>query len=347
MKAILFDQFCKIPELVEAPTPIPSRSAVVVKVEATGICRSDWHGWMGHDNTITLPHVPGHELAGTIEVVGSGIARWKVGDRVTVPFVCGCGDCVECRAGDHQVCRNQFQPGFTAWGSFAQYVAIDYADQSLVRLPDGMNFSEAASLGCRFVTAYRALVDQGKVAAGDWVAVHGCGGVGLSVVMIAKAKGANVLAIDVSDDTLSFAQNLGATAVLNVRTAESVVEEIVDVTNGGPHISVDAVGTTSAFQNSLRSLRRRGKHIQVGLLTEGESIQKFAADALIAHELEIIGSHGIQAHKYQEIFSLIEDSGLDPKMLVTDRIALTEAPHYLATFDKKEKPGITVIDRFA
>ena len=97
---------------------------------------------------------------------GKQVTRWRAGDRVTVPFVGGCGHCFECHSGNHQVCEQQFQPGFTAWGSFAEYVAIDYADTNLVRLPDEMEFATAASLGCRFVTSFRAIVDQGRVQAG-------------------------------------------------------------------------------------------------------------------------------------------------------------------------------------
>ena len=186
------------------PTPTPQ--GVVIKVEATGLCRSDWHGWMGHDPDITLPHVPGHELAGSVQAIGSQVTRWRTGDRVTVPFVGGCGHCFECTSGNHQVCEHQFQPGFTAWGSFAEYVAIDFADTNLVRLPPELDYATAASLGCRFVTSFRAIVDQGRVRPGEWVAIHGCGGVGLSAIMIASAMGANVIAIDRADDKLAFAE---------------------------------------------------------------------------------------------------------------------------------------------
>ena len=158
-----------------------------MRVKATGVCRSDWHGWVGHDKDITLPHVPGHELAGVVEAVGRDVRKWKRGDRVTVPFVCGCGECPQCQAGHQQVCDHQFQPGFTHWGSFAEFVSIHRADLNLVALPESLAFDTAASLGCRFATSFRAVVDQGRTSAGQWVAVHGCGGVGLSAVMIANA----------------------------------------------------------------------------------------------------------------------------------------------------------------
>ncbi|HLP67358.1 MAG TPA: alcohol dehydrogenase catalytic domain-containing protein, partial [Rhizobium sp.] len=194
MRAMYYEAFEKMPEIRVLPDPTPTENGVVIKVEASGLCRSDWHGWMGHDPDIRLPHVPGHELAGVIAATGRGVMRYKVGDRVTVPFVSGCGRCGECRSGNQQVCEAQFQPGFTHWGSFAEYVAIDYADQNLVHLPEEMDFATAASLGCRFATSFRAVADQARVKGGEWVAVHGCGGVGLSAIMIAAALGANPIA---------------------------------------------------------------------------------------------------------------------------------------------------------
>lgn len=195
MKAVVFEQFSTPPTIQQVPDPTPEPHGVVVKVMANGVCRSDWHGWMGHDPDIRLPHVPGHELSGVVEAVGKDVTKWRVGDRVTVPFVGGCGTCLECHAGHHQVCDHQFQPGFTHWGSFAEYVSIHYADVNLVALPDTLTFDTAASLGCRFVTSFRAVVGQVRVSAGQWVAVHGCGGVGLSAIMIASAAGASGFAV--------------------------------------------------------------------------------------------------------------------------------------------------------
>ncbi|MGG7612714.1 alcohol dehydrogenase catalytic domain-containing protein, partial [Streptomyces sp. ZG43] len=180
MRAVVFERFGERPEVRELPDPAPSPEGVVVRVEATGVCRSDWHGWQGHDPDIALPHVPGHELSGTVAATGARVTRFKAGDRVTVPFVCACGTCAACAQGDHQVCENQTQPGFTHHGSFAEYVALDHADTNLVALPDGLAHPTAAGLGCRFATAHRAVTVQGRVAPGEWVAVHGCGGVGLS-----------------------------------------------------------------------------------------------------------------------------------------------------------------------
>ena len=206
MKAMFYDAFRKAPEITTLADPTPTADGVVIKVGATGLCRSDWHGWMGHDPDIRLPHVPGHELAGEVVAAGRDVRRFRVGDRVTVPFVSGCGRCAECRSGNQQVCPDQFQPGFTHWGSFAEYVAIGYADTNLVPLPEEIDDATAASLGCRFATSFRAVADQARTGPGEWIAVHGCGGVGLSAIMIATALGASAIGIDLSDDKLELAR---------------------------------------------------------------------------------------------------------------------------------------------
>ena len=193
MRAIVYEKFQGPVSVQNVTDPSPKDHGVIIKVSATGLCRSDWHGWMGHDSDIELPHVPGHELAGIVAEVGKDVKNFRLGDRVTVPFVCGCGSCRECRSGNHQVCDYQTQPGFTHWGSFAEYVALDHADINLVAIPDQIADVTAAILGCRFITSFRAVVDQGKVQGGQYVAIHGCGGVGLSAIMIANALGAEVL----------------------------------------------------------------------------------------------------------------------------------------------------------
>ena len=157
MRAVVFEEFAGPATVRDVPDPVAAPHGAVVRVEATGLCRSDWHGWAGHDRTISLPHVPGHELAGVVEAVGEDVRGWRQGDRVTVPFVCACGACGQCASGNHQVCERQTQPGFTQWGSFAELVALDHADVNLVALPDAVDAVTAAGLGCRVATAYRAV----------------------------------------------------------------------------------------------------------------------------------------------------------------------------------------------
>ncbi|MCG8636635.1 MAG: zinc-dependent alcohol dehydrogenase family protein [Desulfobacterales bacterium] len=344
MKAIKYEEFRGTPELVRLPDPEPGGDSVVVKVRATGLCLSDWHGWMGHDPDIQLPHVPGHELAGDIVATGKNISKWKVGDRVTVPFVGGCGGCPECHCGNHQVCDHQFQPGFTHWGSFAEYVEIHYADINLVRLPEELGYDVTASLGCRFVTSFRGVVDQGRVSPGQWVAVHGCGGIGLSAIMIATALGANVIAVDIADDKLELAKKMGAIHTINSRTVSDTVQAVRDLSSRGAHVSIDALGHPETCYNSVANLRKRGKHIQIGLMTGDSSSPKVPMSQIVANELEIYGSHGIQAHRYDAIWEMIKTQKVKPEMLLGKTISLKEAIPALMTMDRYENHGITIID---
>jgi D-arabinose 1-dehydrogenase-like Zn-dependent alcohol dehydrogenase len=339
MIAVSYSAPQTLPVLGTRPDPDCPRDGVVVRVRATGVCRSDWHAWMGHD-PVALPHVPGHELAGEVASVGGGVRRWSPGDRVTVPFVCGCGVCGYCRAGDSHVCPEQTQPGFTGPGSFAELVAIHAADTNLVRLPDAMDYVTAASLGCRLATAYRALVTHGRLAPGQWLAVHGCGGVGLSAILVGVALGAQVVAVDVSAAARQRAVDLGATAVPH----DGAVSAIRQVTGDGADVSVDAAGTPSSAVASVRCLRRRGRHIQVGLLFGDQSTPPLPLDLVVAWELSVHGSHGMPAHQYGDLLRLVMDGTLDPALLVGRVIELRDAPDALVAMSRPpETTGMTVV----
>ncbi|GAA3126002.1 zinc-dependent alcohol dehydrogenase family protein [Streptomyces rameus] len=344
MRAVVFERYGEPAGVREVPDPRPAPHGAVVRVEATGLCRSDWHGWMGHDPDITLPHVPGHELAGVVEAVGGLVARWRPGDRVTVPFVCACGTCPSCAAGDQQVCERQAQPGFHHWGSFAEYVALDHADVNLVGLPDDMAYATAAALGCRFATAFRAVVRQGRVSAGEWVAVHGCGGVGLSAVMIAAASGARVVAVDTSPGALELARTCGAAECLDATAVPDPAARVRELTGGGAHLSLDALGSPATCAASVNGLRRRGRHVQVGLLPSADGTTPVPLARAIALELELLGSHGMAAHAYPGMLHLVRTGVLRPGLLVTRTITLDAAPAALAAMDTAPGAGVTVIE---
>src|SRR4051812_22384956 len=330
------------PRLVDVPDPQPPAHGVVVAVAATGICRSDWHAWQGHDADVVLPHVPGHELAGTVAAVGTGVTRWRPGDRGTVPFVNACGTCEQCASGEHQVCTRQTQPGFTHWGSLAGYVALDAADVNLVAVPAELDLATAAALGCRYATAFRAVVQVGRVRAGEWVAVHGCGGVGLSAVQIAAAAGARVIAVDVSAAALDLARELGAEHAVDGGT--DVPAAVAELTGGGAHVSLDALGAAVTCENSVRSLRPRGRHVQVGLMPPALGRPAVPMDAVIARELQVLGSQGMAAPAYPELLGLISAGRLEPRRLVTRELALDDAGAALAEVGRR--PGIAVVTSF-
>jgi|SRR5579863_806922 len=346
MRAVIYEQFREPLSIRNVSDPVPSDDGVVIAVKATGVCRSDWHGWMGHDPDIRVPHVPGHELAGEIASTGRSVSRWKVGDRVTVPFVCACGACRPCRSGNQQICDQQFQPGFTHWGSFAEYVAIQRADLNLVGVPEELSYDTAACLGCRFATSFRAIVDLAHVTQGQWVAVHGCGGVGLSAIMIAQALGARVIAIDVADNKLEFARSIGAEATLNAREQANIPAAVGELTRHGADVSIDALGSTETCFNSIACLAKRGRHIQIGLLAGKSGRPNLPMDQVVAKELEILGSHGMQAHRYPAMLELIRAGRVQPARLVTRTISLEECISALPGMARDSCVGVTIINSF-
>jgi alcohol dehydrogenase len=342
MRAVVFDGVGQLPSVREVPEPECPPGAVVVAVRATGVCRSDWHAWRGHD-PVALPHVPGHELAGEVVRLGDGVERVRLGDRVTVPFVCGCGVCEFCREGNAQVCPDQYQPGFSGPGSFAERVVLPAADTNVVVLPDGVGYVEAAALGCRLATAFRAVQVHGRIARGQWLAVFGCGGVGLSAVMVGRALGARVVALDVSAAALERAAELGAEVTVAAGDLEQAVARVRSVTGGGAHASLDAIGSPAVAAASVRSLRRRGRHVQVGLLLGADARTELPMDVVVAHELEVVGSHGMAAVDYPAMLGLVIRGALDPAALVGRVVGLDEAGAALAALDRPGPPGITVV----
>ncbi|WP_322410470.1 alcohol dehydrogenase catalytic domain-containing protein [Microbacterium invictum] len=344
MRAVLIHAVRGMPTVTDVAEPAAPEGGVVVDVRATGLCRSDWHAWAGHDE-IVFPHVPGHELAGVVSEVGTGVTRFGVGDRVTVPFVCGCGVCEWCRAGNAQVCPAQQQPGFTHWGSFAEKVALHAADTNLVALPEGVSFEAAAALGCRFATAFRALTARARVAPGEWVTVVGAGGVGLSVVMIAIALGARVIAVDTNPRALAVASRLGATdVVVGGADAPPVPDVVHELTGGGSHVSVDAVGSAQTAADAVLSLRRGGRHVQIGLLPTDDGRSAVPMARAIAWELDILGSHGMAAADYPGMMQLVASGTLRPHDLIERVIGLDEASALLPRFDTAAPAGMTMID---
>lgn len=346
MRALVIREFGAPPAVEEVLDPELPDDGVVLRVAATGLCRSDWHAWQGHDDGVVLPHVPGHELAGEVMAAGPSVRDWRVGDVVTVPFVCACGVCEVCRAGEQQVCPHQEQPGFTHWGSFAELVALHHADANLVRLPAGLSPVVAASLGCRFATAYRALTVHGRVRADDEVVVLGAGGVGLSAVQVAVAAGAHVVVVDPSAGARAVAAELGADTTLDPSglAPEQVAGLVVQATGGGAHVSIDAFGAPATAIASVLGLRRRGRHVQAGLLLGPEARPGLPMDRVVAWELELYGAHGMAAHEYPALLAAVADGRLDPARLVERVVGLDEAAAALAALGSGTAgAGITVV----
>jgi len=349
MKAAVYHEFGGPIKVEDVATPTAPPGGVVVEVRATGVCRSDWHGWKGHDSDIVdhgLPFVPGHELSGVVSEVGQGVQHFAVGDRVAVPFILSCGSCRECLRSKPTVCERQEQPGFTMRGSFAQFVALPRADRNLCKLPCDVSHLAAAALGCRTTTAYRAVVQQGGIQAGETIAVFGCGGLGLSCIIVAVAHGARVLAVDTNGDALAKSLNLGASAAINASPGmEFVRQQILDHTEGvGADVTVDAAGFQSTCESAVWCARRAGRVVQVGLPANSEPVIPMARVA--GWELEIVGSHGMAAADFPHVLQLVAAGTFKPEMLIEQEVGLADGAAAIEAMDHGSPLGITMVTSF-
>jgi len=354
MRAAQITAFRRPIEVLEVPVAAPRPDGAVIRVEASGICRSDWHfwnqdlDWLGF--SLSLPANTGHEVGGVVEEVGRDVRTIKVGDRVTIPFHESDGTCPECRAGYQNHCENVIIGGVQRMGGWAQYVTVTAADLNCIRLPEGVDSLSAAALGCRYMTAYRAVVDRGRVQPGEWLAVQGCGGVGLSAVQIAAAAGAMVVAVDAEDRKLAKARDEGAAVTVNAHglNPEQVGQAVKDATGGGVHVSLDALGRAFTFHQSLQSLRKRGRHVQVGITSQEERGQvAIPSDMLVMMEWELVGSLGNPHPKYAELLALVARRKLQPARLVTRQIAIDEVTDTLERMTRFDTIGFEVITRLA
>ncbi len=353
MRAAVFTAYGEPLSVTDVDEPEPTPTGVVVETEACGICRSDWHAWVGDWTWAGMDLEPGqilgHEPAGTVVAVGDRVQSIAEGDHVTVPFYVAEGACRQCRTGHPNVCEHGMGLGFhdALPGAFAERFAVPFADVNVVRLPEGVSSLDMASLGCRFVTAFHALVHRADVSAGDWVAIHGCGGVGLSAVHIADALGANVVAVDIDDETLAIARDLGASEVVDATETDDVPGAVVALTGGGAHVSVDALGIATTCRNSVASLRRRGTHVQVGLTTEEEQGEiALPTDLMVHNEFTVVGSKGMPPARFDEIFRMMAAGKLDPGAGITETVALEDASETLASMTDFDTYGIPVITEF-
>ncbi|UWG51299.1 Zn-dependent alcohol dehydrogenase [Halalkaliarchaeum sp. AArc-CO] len=352
MRAAILREYGEPLEIATVPDPEPDSDGAVVAVEACGLCRSDWHAWKGHgewaDDNVPLGQVLGHEPAGAVIAVGEEVDRIEVGDRVVVPFSLGEGTCHNCRSGHGNVCRDGLALGFQpeAPGAFAEEVAVPAADYNLVRLPDALEPRDAAVLGCRYMTAYHALADRADLSGGDWLAVHGCGGVGLSAIQLADALGARIVAVDPDDRARDRAATVGADATIDPGASDPV-EEIRSLTDGGADASVDALGIAETCRNSVRCLRERGTHAQVGLTTDAERGEvSLPTDWMTRWEITFVGSRGMPPTQYQQLFDLVAASGIDLADLVAREISLENVSDRLAAMTDHETVGVEVITEF-
>ncbi len=347
MKAAVLEQFEQPLNVTEVRDPEVPVDGVVIEVKACGVCRSDWHGWKGTNHVIDLPHIPGHEFAGVVVAVGQDCKRIKVGDRVTAPVIMGCGQCPTCRIGHLTICDDQYVVGFSGNGAFAERVSVPFADANVVVLPDAISDEVAAALGCRTTTAFAAVVDKAMVKAGESLAVHGCGGVGLSAILIGASVGACVVAVDVVDEKLELAKEIGATHVINAAKEADVASAIREITDGGAQASIEALGITETFHNSLRCLAKLGRHVQIGQPLDVHANPPIPLlDTVYYRQLVLMGSRGLPAHRFSALFDLLSSGRIDMQKLIKNRISLNQASDVFEQMNNHEDVGMTLITDF-
>lgn len=342
MKAAVLENFEADLSIEDVKDPICPSNGVVLEVLACGVCRSDYHGWVGEHPKVVPGSILGHEYCGTVVEAGKE-AKHKVGDRLIAPFILGCGTCSSCQTGASNTCLSQITPGFGSPGAYAQFIAVPF-DHNLVRLPDSIPASLAAGLGCRVTTAWHALTDRANVRVGEWVAIHGTGGVGLSALLLAKMLGARVVVVDVVEDKLVHAKSLGADACVNA-TKENVANAIIELTQGGAHVSLEALGIAQTTNASVDCLRVSGRHVQIGM-PAGDGFISVNMRAIYSKQLSFFGSRGMPSWKYPSLLDMVERGEVDLSPLVTREIGLSGASAELRAMKGATAPGTAVITDF-
>lgn len=342
MRAAVLKEYHAPLSIEEVPDPETPADGVVLKVSACGICRSDWHGWVGENPRVGPGQIGGHEYCG--EVVSAGPeARYAVGDRLVAPFILACGTCPQCRSGVSNTCLDQRLPGFLQPGAFAEYVAVP-RDHNLARLPGSIPSTVAAGLGCRVTTAWHALTGRAALAAGEWLAVHGTGGIGLSAAILGRAMGARVVVVDVVREKLDHALGLGMEAA--VMAGPDTAEEVREITGGGAHVSVEALGIPVTVNASLRCLRPLGRHVQVGMPVGDTAVMEVDMSAVYQGNLALYGTRGMPAWRYPSLLGLITSGAVDMSPLIAREVGLPDVSAELAAFDGPMPPGVAVVTDF-
>jgi len=343
MRAAVLRRYRDDLSLEEMPDPACPPDGVVLRVLACGVCRSDWHGWSGEHPRVRPGQIPGHEYCGEVVAAGPD-SGWRQGERLVAPFILACGSCPACRAGASNTCADQRLPGFTEPGAFAQYLAVPRA-WNLARLPASLTPALAAGLGCRVTTAWHALTDRAALAPGEWLAVHGTGGIGLACLILGRAMGARVVVTDIVPSRLEHALRLGAEAAVDARAGDAAAA-IRDATGGGAHVSVDAMGIAATVGPSIACLRPLGRHLQVGMPVGHTARMEIDMNAVYMKNLALYGTRGMPAWRFPSLLGLIESGRVDVTPIVAREVALSAAGAELAAFDRPMPPGVAVITDF-
>lgn len=343
MRAAVVRDFNEDLSIETVEDPSCPENGVVLEVAACGVCRSDFHGWVGGHPKVTHGSILGHEYCGTVVEAGAK-AKHKIDDKLIAPFILGCGDCPACQTGHSNTCESAIVPGFGAPGAYAEFVAVPF-DHNLVHLPEKISEALAAGLGCRVTTAWHALTDRANVRAGEWVAVHGTGGIGLSALLLAKMLGARVIVVDVVQEKLDHALTLGADAAVNA-ASQDVPEAIREITKGGAQVSLEALGIAQTTNASVECLATLGRHVHVGM-PAGDGMMEVNMRAIYSKQLAFYGTRGMPAWKYPSLLEMIERGDVDLTPMLDREVTLSGASAELRAMKGPTRPGTAVITDFS
>ena len=319
MQAAVFEGPGRPLRVTEVPTPAIGSREVLVRVAACGICHTDLHYIDHHVPTFkTPPLILGHEASGIVEEVGVEVEGVRPGDRVLLPAVLTCGRCAQCRRGRENICERMVMFGNHIDGAYAEFVAAPAKD--IFHVPDEIPLEEAAIIADAMSTPFHAVTLRGRVQPGDWVVVLGCGGVGLNLVQIAAAVGASIIAVDLVEEKLALAMELGARHAINGRD-EQLPRTVRKLTGGGADVAFEAIGAPKTIGVAFDCLRRGGRLVLVGYSAEPAELN---AAKTMFFEMEIVGSLGCRPVDYPRVIALVQSGKLRIGPLISHRLPLTE-----------------------
>jgi len=363
MKAGILHQVGSPLVIEEIPEPMPRQGEVLVKIAACGVCHSDLHVMKG-ELGFPLPAVLGHEISGTVAAVGANVWHVAPGDRVVGTFIMACGRCPQCARGRDDLCETFFSlnrlkgvlyDGETrlhradgtplamySMGGLAEYAVLP--GTAVFPLPDVVDLHDACILGCAIPTAYGAVRHQGEVLPGQSVAVIGVGGVGSNIIQVARLFGASpVIAVDIKDDKLEAAQELGATGIVNAALGDPVAA-VRDLTGGlGVDVAFEALGRAETVLTAYNVVREGGRVVVVGLAPGSEAVP-IEITRLVRRSITLKGSYGGRMRSDLPVLTgLVARGQISTSRLITQRFKLEDAPAAYAALDQGKITGRAIV----
>jgi len=329
--------------LEELPVPEPARDEVLVHVKATGICGSDVHiALEGVTPTAFSPITLGHEPAGVVAGLGTGVTEWAVGERVAVVPIVSCDECEWCGSGRSQLCVSREIIGIHRNGAMAEYLVAPA--KNLVRLPESVPFEVGAIVTDAVATPFHALTARAQLAPGESIAIVGVGGLGLHAVQLARILGASpVVAVDVRAEQLERARSLGADHSVDARHSSSV-DMVMELTGGrGVDVAAEFVGLPDTIAAAAQMVKSGGRVVVAGLGPEPITVQP--PTVFVRKEIALLGTYGFTKSAVEQLVELVATGQLDLAPSVTHMFSLEQAHEAVEALDNKSGDPVRIVVR--